>query len=313
MQRCSSGENHTSYKVGALTLTSLRDGYVDMPPTRMRQPGDIAFGDDLPPQVRLVDGNLRLSVNAFAVDDGTDVTLIDTGASNAWHPSMGLLPQALREANIAADRVRTIAFTHTHLDHIHGLILPDGRDAFPRLSRLLVPEEELDMFRVEKRLQRFHERAEAFVSGQAIDANIEAIAAYGHEVGHTCFRLASGGEAVLLWGDIVHVPSIQFERPEVAWSSITIRNKPVRAGCGSWLWPLTTCTALREPISIHRALAVSPGREAPSGSILCSRFECVVVRRTISACGSSRCSRFAASRSGAPQCARARTSVGSRP
>jgi glyoxylase-like metal-dependent hydrolase (beta-lactamase superfamily II) len=217
MQRTGSGDNHVSYRLGALTFTALRDGYVDMPPIRLRQPGDKPFGDDLPPQVRLVDGSLRLSVNAFALDDGADVTLIDTGASNAWHPTMGLLPLALRNAGIAVDRVRTVAFTHTHLDHIHGLILPDGDDAFPRLSRLLVPRQELAMFRAEARLQRFHERAEAFEAGQRIGAGVEAIAAYGHEVGHTCFRVTSEGETVLVWGDIVHVPSIQFERPEIAW------------------------------------------------------------------------------------------------
>ena len=217
MQRSSSGDHHASYKIGTLTMTSLRDGYVDMPPARLRQPGNRIFGDDLPQQVRLVDGNLRLSVNAFSLDDGVDVTLIDTGASNAWHPSMGFLPQAFREANIAVDRVRTIAFTHTHLDHIHGLILPNGHDAFPQLSRLLVPREELDMFRAEARLQRFHERAEAFEGGQQIGANIEAIAAPGHEVGHTCFRITSEGGTVLVWGDIVHVPSIQFEQPELTW------------------------------------------------------------------------------------------------
>ena len=217
MQRISSGDLHACYKIGALSISSLRDGYVDMPPTRLRQPGDKVFADDLPRQVRLVDGNLRLSVNAFAIDDASDITLIDTGTSNAWHPTMGALPQALREANIAADGVRTIAFTHTHLDHIHGLILPDGQDAFPQLSRLLVPKEELDMFRGEARLQRFHERAEAFVAGQRIGANIEAVAAHGHEVGHTCFRITSEGETVLVWGDIVHVPSIQFEHPEITW------------------------------------------------------------------------------------------------
>jgi glyoxylase-like metal-dependent hydrolase (beta-lactamase superfamily II) len=198
-------------------MTSLRDGYVDMPPTRLRQPGDRPFADDLPQQVRLVGGNLRLSVNAFSFDDGTDVTLIDTGASNAWHPSMGLLPRALSEASIAVDRVRTVAFTHTHVDHINGLILPDGRDAFPRLSRLLVPKEEFAMFRSAARLGRFHERAEPFEAGQRIGANIEAIGASGHEVGHTCFRVTSEGETVLVWGDIVHVPSIQFEHPEIAW------------------------------------------------------------------------------------------------
>ena len=217
MERSSSGDHHASYKLGALTMSSLRDGYVDMAPTRLRQHGNRKFGDDLPQQVRLADGNLRLSVNAFALDNGTDVILIDTGASNAWHPSMGLLPQAFREARIAVDRVRTIAFTHTHLDHIHGLILPNDDDAFPQLSRLLVPKEELDMFRAEARLQRFHERAEAFEDGQRIGANIEAMAAPGHEVGHTCFRITSEGETVLVWGDIVHVPSIQFEQPEITW------------------------------------------------------------------------------------------------
>jgi glyoxylase-like metal-dependent hydrolase (beta-lactamase superfamily II) len=43
------------------------------------------------------------------------------------------------------------------------------------------------------------------------------MAARGHEVGHTCFRITSGHETVLIWGDIVNVPSIQFEQPEIIW------------------------------------------------------------------------------------------------
>lgn len=200
-----------------MTVTSLRDGYVDMPTRRLRQPGNTVFGDDLPSQVALADGALRLSVNAFAIDDGDEITLIDTGASNAWHPTMGHLPEALREAKIAVDRVRTIAFTHTHLDHIHGLILADGGDGFPQLSRLLVPRAELDMFRAEARLERFHSRAQPFDAGQHLSAPIDTIATPGHEVGHTCFRAMSEGETLLIWGDIVHVPSLQFDRPEITW------------------------------------------------------------------------------------------------
>ncbi|MEZ2328347.1 MBL fold metallo-hydrolase [Mesorhizobium sp. RCC_202] len=217
LERISAGPFHTTYKIGDITVTSLRDGYVDMPIKRLRQPGDKPYGDDLPAQVQLVEGMLRLSVNAFAIDDGQDISLIDTGSSNAWHPSMGFLPQALSEAKIAVERIRTVAFTHTHLDHIHGLILADGRDGFPLLSRLLVPRPELDMFRAEARLKRFHDRAQPFEAGQRLSTNIETMAAHGHEVGHTCFRVASGGETLLIWGDTVHVPSLQFDRPEVAW------------------------------------------------------------------------------------------------
>jgi glyoxylase-like metal-dependent hydrolase (beta-lactamase superfamily II) len=215
MERVSSGKLHTTYRLGGLTVTSLRDGYVDMPVTRLRQPGDKVF-DDPPPQVPLFDGQLRLSVNAFAIDDGADVMLIDAGASNAWHGTMGRLPEALAEAGIAVSRIRTVAFTHTHIDHINGLVLPDGQDGFPAMSRLLVPRRELDMFRGEARLARFHERAEPFDAGR-LSAHIDAIAAYGHEIGHSCFRVASEGESLVVWGDIVHVPSLQFARPEIAW------------------------------------------------------------------------------------------------
>ena len=217
MERIAFGDHHVSYRFGVLTFTSLRDGYVDMPVTRLRKPQNTIFETDLPPQTKLVDGKVRLSVNAFALDDGESVTLIDTGASNAWLPSMGALPQALSEAKIAPERIRTVAFTHTHIDHINGLILPNGRDAFLQLSRLLVPKAELSLFRAEAHLERFHGSAEFFEPGQRLGANIEALAAAGHEIGHTCFRVTSEGEIVLVWGDIVHVPSLQFARPDIAW------------------------------------------------------------------------------------------------
>jgi len=217
LERVSDGSYYATYRIGDIKVTSLRDGHVDMPVRRLRQPGDKPFGDDLPSQIPLFDGALRLSVNAFAIDDGQEITLIDTGSSNAWHPTMGFLPQALSDAKIAADRIRTVAFTHTHLDHIQGLVLPDGRDGFPRLARLLVPRPELDMFRSEARLSRFHDRAQPLDPGQRLGASIEAIAAPGHEIGHTCFRVASRDETLLVWGDLVHVPSLQFDRPEITW------------------------------------------------------------------------------------------------
>jgi glyoxylase-like metal-dependent hydrolase (beta-lactamase superfamily II) len=37
----------------------------------------------------------------------------------------------------------------------------------------------------------------------------------GHTPGHSGYMIASGGESLLIWGDIIHVPEVQVARPEV--------------------------------------------------------------------------------------------------
>ena len=44
---------------------------------------------------------------------------------------------------------------------------------------------------------------------------ITAIPAHGHTPGHSIFLISSGEDALLIWGDTVHVPEIQTARPEV--------------------------------------------------------------------------------------------------
>lgn len=217
MKRRDSGTNYVRFEMGELTVIALRDGYVDMPPSRLRQAGDRPFGSDLPKEIELVNGRLRLSVNAFLVIDGNQHILIDTGSANAWEPTMGLLPRALAEAGVAPDKIGTVAFTHTHLDHVHGLVAADGSEAFPNLDRLLVPQEEVPMFDGIERLARFRQRRLPFAGGFNVSAGITVVAAHGHEIGHSAFEVSSAGDTLLIWGDIIHVPSIQFARPELTW------------------------------------------------------------------------------------------------
>lgn len=217
MKRLESGTNFARFEMGELTVVALRDGYVDMPPSRLRQTGDRPFGSDLPKEIGLIDGKLRLSVNAFLIIDRDQHLLIDTGAANAWEPTMGLLLDALDEAGVARDKIGTVAFTHTHLDHIHGLVAADGSEAFPNLERLLVPQEEVPMFDSVERLARFRQRRLPLADGFNVNARTTAVAAHGHEVGHSAFEVSSGGHTLLIWGDIIHVPSIQFARPELTW------------------------------------------------------------------------------------------------
>lgn len=217
VRKLNSGTNYARFALGDLTVVALRDGYVDMPSSRLRQANDRPFELDLPEQVKLVDGKLRLSVNAFLVIDGDQHILIDTGAANAWLPTMGLLSCALNEAGIARESIRTVAFTHTHEDHIHGLVEADGSDAFPNLDRLFVPQNEIAMFDNVDRLARFRQRRLPLVNGFRLSPAITAVEAYGHEIGHTAFEVSSAGDTLLIWGDLVHVPSIQFARPDLTW------------------------------------------------------------------------------------------------
>lgn len=217
MRKLGAGTAFARYALGDLAVVALRDGFVDMPPSRLRQPGNRPIGADMPAQVALVGGKLRLSVNAFLVVDGGAHVLIDTGAANAWLPTMGLLLQALAEAGVARGDIGTVALTHTHEDHVNGLVAPDGSDAFPNLERLLVPEAELALFDREERLARFRGRRQPLADGLEVSPAITAVRAAGHEVGHTAFEVTSAGETLLVWGDVMHVPSIQFERPELTW------------------------------------------------------------------------------------------------
>jgi glyoxylase-like metal-dependent hydrolase (beta-lactamase superfamily II) len=217
MKKLDSGSNHARYAIGDITVVALRDGYVDMPPSRLRQAGDRPFAADLPDEVNLVDGKLRLSVNAFLIIDGDQRILIDAGAANTWEPTMGSLLGSLEEAGVARGEIRTVAFTHTHEDHIHGIVAADGSDAFPNLDRLLVPRAEIPLFDQEQRLARFRRLRSPLEPGFKLSPGVTAVPAHGHEVGHTAFEASAGGETLLIWGDIVHVPSIQFARPELTW------------------------------------------------------------------------------------------------
>lgn len=217
MKKLDSGTNFSRYALGAMTVIALRDGYVDMPVSRLRRPGNIPFGPDLPKEVRLIEGKLRLSVNAFLIVDQGEYILIDTGAANSWEPTMGSLLQGLAEAGIKRSDIETVALTHTHEDHSHGLVAADGDDAFPDLKRLLVPAPEVPMFDRIERVGRFKNLRLPVGNGFKVSAGVTAIQAHGHEIGHTAYEVSSAGETLLIWGDVIHVQSVQFAKPELTW------------------------------------------------------------------------------------------------
>ncbi|WP_327139020.1 MBL fold metallo-hydrolase [Nocardia sp. NBC_01327] len=215
MRLISSGQHHATFEFGALQVISLRDGYIDMPATRLRDEDGCAL-NELPATVPLAGSNLRLSVNAFYVTDGTRSVLIDTGASDNWHdPTMGLIYDALGEAGIDRADITDVAITHNHEDHVSGLIAPDGSEAFTKLERVWIGEADASVFT--GRLAPIRDRIVPVSEQVAINDWITAIPTPGHTPGHTVYDVDSGTGHLLVWGDTVHVPTLQFDRPNVSW------------------------------------------------------------------------------------------------
>ncbi|WP_157956959.1 MBL fold metallo-hydrolase [Salinicola aestuarinus] len=60
----------------------------------------------------------------------------------------------------------------------------------------------------------YEDRIESFEAPAQIMPGIRAIPASGHSPGHTVFMVESEGQKLLLMGDLVHVPQMQFAHPE---------------------------------------------------------------------------------------------------
>jgi glyoxylase-like metal-dependent hydrolase (beta-lactamase superfamily II) len=66
-------------------------------------------------------------------------------------------------------------------------------------------------------LAPYRERLRLLRDGEEV-LGCTALCAPGHSPGHTCWRIAAGGEALLAWGDLVHLSRIQIRHPEAALS-----------------------------------------------------------------------------------------------
>ena len=173
------------------------------------------------------------SINAFLVNTGKQLILVDSGAGSLYGVCCGHMLSNLKAAGYRPEQVDEILLTHLHADHVGG-IAPNGIMAFPhaivRASQVdadywldeahekAAPDFLGPMFRGAMASLKPYIAAKRFVpfSGDVeIEPGINAIAAPGHTPGHTLYRISSDGQTLLLWGDIVHVAPIQFNDPSI--------------------------------------------------------------------------------------------------
>ncbi len=217
-----------SFKVGDLEIKGYSDGI-------LKTSLDLIVNMDRATSEALVGGtdggSLFIPVNNFLFRRDGKTILIDAGAGNTMQATLGKLPDNLRAGGIEPAAVDCILLTHIHPDHANGLVDDHGEAVYPN-AEILVHEKEHDFWMAEgdptepeavKRsrarnkinMKPYRERTRRMRDGEEA-LGCAPILAAGHTPGHTCWRIGSGREAFLAWGDIVHLSAVQISHPDTA-------------------------------------------------------------------------------------------------
>lgn len=217
-------------RIGDIVVTALSDGVTVRDHTMMQDvPADLAAG-------YLKDAfrqRFVLSINAFLIYSSGRLALVDTGSGTYLGSDAGHLAGSLEAAGVASAQIDTILLTHMHPDHSAGLTdRATGKRSFPN-AELIVHEDEPKHWFDDGAMARGTDRERELMFQQARDQTapylsqmrtitggevfpgVTALPCPGHTPGHVGYMVESGDEALLIWGDIVHMPEVQVRRPDV--------------------------------------------------------------------------------------------------
>ena len=211
-------------KVGNLEVVALLDGRIAL------QPGVFSGATDEEIASLLGGSAVDGFINAFVVTGADGPVLVDAGAGGLTGPTAGRLASLLAQAGIDPTAITTFYATHLHPDHIGGLV-GDGALALPN-AQMVVHEDELAFWTNDEIMKQAGEGAAPFFqaargavasfgdrvatfTGEEVPGPLTAMPLPGHTPGHTGFRVSDGDAQLLLWGDIIHAPALQFPRPAI--------------------------------------------------------------------------------------------------
>jgi glyoxylase-like metal-dependent hydrolase (beta-lactamase superfamily II) len=218
--------------LGDLEITALLDGTLPLPLPEMYR--DVAAEE----AAKLLHGANReiptdTSVNAFLINDGQHLVLIDAGTGHYLGKEVGHLATNLAASGHKPSEIDHVILTHVHTDHSGGLV-KDGRRVFENAT-VHVPERELDFWlkvpdnaRPKDLNQQLFREAEeclrpylqqgkilGFRDNAEVLPGFRSILRPGHTPGHSSIVIESGGKKLVFWGDITHGDIVQFSQPDV--------------------------------------------------------------------------------------------------
>ena len=201
---------------------------------------------DWPPLELDDQGRLVTPVFCLLVETGTQRVLIDAG--NGDRPdrpaeTQGALAERLREVGIRASDIDLVLLTHSHLDHVGGLVTARSRGArltYARATHVITRHEwsyavdspgersgamavTADAARIVLDQVRTLGRLRSVEPGAEITQGITMVDAPGHTPGNVVVEVTSRGESVVFLGDTFH-HAAQIARPELVSINDHSRN-----------------------------------------------------------------------------------------
>lgn len=220
-------------KLGNYEITALSDGTIELPLARLYENIEESEAEAILAGY-FQPSPTEVSVNAYLVNTGDRLVLIDAGTGTLLGPSLGKLVANIEAAGYTAAQIDDVILTHIHSDHSGGLTVDGKRvfenavvhvnrrevefwlqaDAAAKADPVLGPhiaqaEQSVSPYVAAGRLETFEDN-ETPIPGFA------SVLRTGHTPGHSSIVVESKGEKIVFWGDIVHGDVLQFDRPDVS-------------------------------------------------------------------------------------------------
>ena len=218
--------------LGDFEITALSDGTANLPMGSLLNgisPEDVTKAMSR----EFIKDPVETSVNAYLVNTGSKLVLIDTGAAGLFGPTLGNLLVSMKAAGYQPEQVDEVYITHMHGDHVGGLMAGDKRAFVNAVVR--ADQNDADYWLSTEKMEAAPKDAKGAFQGAIISVNpyvvagkfkpfsgdtelvpgVKAIATYGHTPGHTIYAVESKGAKLVLWGDLMHVAAVQFPQPSV--------------------------------------------------------------------------------------------------
>ena len=212
------GLEHTS--VGDVDITVVKDSSLQLPPDAFGGGAPEGAVSELLGRYNLPTDSIAASANVLLLQNGNDLTLVDTGNGGELLPT-------LRTLGVAPADITSVVLTHWHGDHVSGisqngtLNFPNAAYHFPELDWKFLRAQAGSDENIQGSLDKVQPAEDAgqlqLYEGDAeLVPGLSAVAAPGHTPGHHALLLSSGDKQLLIMGDTANHPLVALAHPE--WS-----------------------------------------------------------------------------------------------